>query len=273
MVGRLNPSMREVGTGLLRKRGMCAGNCFRISAIRADPVFRGADDQCSHNTNEISALRTEPVFRDVPGKLVERRWQSKRFRGFGLRGAPVDSPGDGVAGVSITPVCLGFLTSRRLAFGIPAGALPTSHSRVGPEPPATDSARSLPGLGHRDDLSSSSRSDRGQPSAQFRMPRSFLVSRGGSILESAEGWRDFFGNESARGHYLDSGAARRVAKALDEAGIRSSQRQRKVGDYVLKELIEENPLLRPPGLSGRTPYHEGYPPRPRLQCRGERQTR
>jgi hypothetical protein len=35
--------------------------------------------------------------------------------------------------------------------------LPTSHSRIWPEPPATDGARSLPGLGHRDDLSSSSR--------------------------------------------------------------------------------------------------------------------
>ena len=55
--------------------------------------------------------------------------------------------------------------------------------------------------------------------------------------------RDFYGNESARGHYLDAGAARRVAKALDEAGIRPSPRQRKVGDYVLKELIEENPFF------------------------------
>ena len=65
--------MREVGTGLLRKRGKCAGNCFGISEIRADLVFRGANDQCSHNTNEISPLRPELVFRDVPGKLVQRR--------------------------------------------------------------------------------------------------------------------------------------------------------------------------------------------------------
>jgi hypothetical protein len=166
---------------------MCAENCFGISEIRADPVFRGADDQCSHNANEISALQTELVFRDLPGKLVERRGQSKRFRGFGLRRALVDSPCDGVAGVPITPVCPGFLAARRLAVGIPAGALAASHSRVGPEPPATDGARSLPGLGHRDDLSSSSRSDRGQTSAQFRIPGSFLVSSGGSILESAEG--------------------------------------------------------------------------------------
>jgi serine/threonine protein kinase len=55
--------------------------------------------------------------------------------------------------------------------------------------------------------------------------------------------RDYFGNESARGPYIDIGVARRVAKALDEAGIRPSQRQRRVGDYVLKELIEENPLF------------------------------
>jgi len=152
--------MREGGTGLLRKRGKCAENCFGISEIRADLVFRGANDQCSHNANEISALRAELVFRDVPGKLVERRGHAQRFRGFGLRRALVDSPCDGIAGVSTTPVCLGLLTASRLAVRIAAGALPASHSRVGPEPPATDSARSLPGLGHRDDLSSSSRSNR-----------------------------------------------------------------------------------------------------------------
>src|SRR5438309_5128104 len=55
--------------------------------------------------------------------------------------------------------------------------------------------------------------------------------------------RDYFGNESARGPYIDVSVARRVAKALEESGIRPSQRQRRVGDYVLKELIEENPLF------------------------------
>jgi serine/threonine protein kinase len=55
--------------------------------------------------------------------------------------------------------------------------------------------------------------------------------------------REYYGNESARGPYLDLGSARRVAKALDDAGIRPSPRQRRVGDYVLKELIEENPLF------------------------------
>ncbi|NYF54063.1 BREX system serine/threonine kinase PglW [Tunturiibacter gelidoferens] len=55
--------------------------------------------------------------------------------------------------------------------------------------------------------------------------------------------RDYYGNESARRPQIDLSAARRVAKALDEAGIRPSQRQRRVGDYVLQELIEENPLF------------------------------
>jgi serine/threonine protein kinase len=55
--------------------------------------------------------------------------------------------------------------------------------------------------------------------------------------------RDYYGNESARGPQIDVSTAHRVARALDEAGIRPSQRQRRVGDYVLQELIEENPLF------------------------------
>jgi len=126
-------------------------------------------------------LRAELVFRDVPGKLLERCGHSQRFGRFGLRRrALVDSPCDGIAGVPITPVCLGFLTARRLAFRVPAGALPASHSRVRPEPPATDGARSLPGLGHRHP-SSSSLSGRLVTGDQFRMP--------GSVLASAEAFR------------------------------------------------------------------------------------
>jgi hypothetical protein len=55
--------------------------------------------------------------------------------------------------------------------------------------------------------------------------------------------REFYGNESARGPHVDAGVARRVAGALEEAGIRPLQRQRTVGDYVLQELIDENPLF------------------------------
>jgi hypothetical protein len=55
--------------------------------------------------------------------------------------------------------------------------------------------------------------------------------------------REYFGNESARGPAIDRSVARRLAQALEDAGIRPSPRQRRVGDYVLKELIEENQLF------------------------------
>jgi hypothetical protein len=149
--------MLETGTGLSYGNGKCAGNPCRINEIRPDLVFCVPDQECSHNANEISALRSELVFRDVPGKLVQRSWHSQRFRRFRLRRALVNPPGDGIARVPIAPVCLGLLTACRLTFRTPAGPLPDTHARVRPEPPATNGARSLPGLWHRDDSSSSSR--------------------------------------------------------------------------------------------------------------------
>ena len=123
----------------------------------------------------------------MPGKLVEWRGQSQRFGGLrGCRRALVNPPGDRIAAVAIAPVCLGFLTACRLTVGIPAGPLTGSYSRVRPEPPATDRARSLPDLGHRDDLSSSSRLCRPERRRQFRIPGSFLESRTGKLLASAE---------------------------------------------------------------------------------------
>src|ERR1017187_10623028 len=62
-----------------------------------------------------------------PGKLVQRRGQPQRFwRGWGLRRALVDPPGDGVAWVPAAPTGLGFLSARRLAFRLPAGMLAAS---------------------------------------------------------------------------------------------------------------------------------------------------
>ena len=55
--------------------------------------------------------------------------------------------------------------------------------------------------------------------------------------------RDYFGCIQPNGLAIDRPMAKRVAQALDEAGIRPSQRQRRVGDYVLQHLIEENPLF------------------------------
>jgi hypothetical protein len=55
--------------------------------------------------------------------------------------------------------------------------------------------------------------------------------------------RDYFGSIAPHGAAIDRPTAKRIAQALDEAGIRPSQRQRRVGDYVLLHLIEENPLF------------------------------
>src|ERR1035441_158981 len=148
-------------------------------------VFRGPDHWCSHNPNEISALRPELVFRERPGKLVQRRGQPQRFwRGWGLRRALVDPPGDGVAWVPAAPTGLRLLPARGLAFRLPAGMLAAS-SRVRPEPPAANRTRSLPGLRHGD-ASWSPRVGTDGSAVQIRMPGSVLESTGGSILASAE---------------------------------------------------------------------------------------
>ena len=68
--------MREAGTGLLRGKGKPEGKSLWIMKIRADLVFRGAQDYCAHNPKEISTLRTELVFRDIPGKLVQWSWKT-----------------------------------------------------------------------------------------------------------------------------------------------------------------------------------------------------
>ena len=178
--------MLETGTGLLRRKGKYPENPRGINEIRADLIFRGANHQCSHKSNEISALRPELVFREVPRKLLQRGGQSKRVGRFCLCGALINPPRDGITRIPLAPVCRGFLTARRLAIRIPAGSLSASHSRVRPEPPATDRARFLPGLGHRDP-SSSSRLQPPRDWRQFRMPGSFPASTGGSFLGSAEG--------------------------------------------------------------------------------------
>src|ERR1017187_10573737 len=179
-------SMAQAGTGLSRRKGECAGKSRRINEIRPELVFRGPDHYCSHNPNEISALRPELVFRERPGKLVQRRGQPQRFwRGWGLRRALVDPPGDGVAWVPAAPTGLGFLPARGLAFRLPAGMLAVSYSRVRPGPPAADRTRSLPGLWHGD-ASWSPRVGTDGSAVQIRMPGSVLESTGGSILASAE---------------------------------------------------------------------------------------
>ena len=76
-----------------------------------------------------------------------------------MRRAPVNPPGDGIARVPAAPTCLRFLPAGSLTFRRVTGPLSDSYSRIRPEPPAADSAWSLPSLWHRDDSSSSSRKD------------------------------------------------------------------------------------------------------------------
>jgi hypothetical protein len=55
--------------------------------------------------------------------------------------------------------------------------------------------------------------------------------------------REYFGSIPAHGTVIDRPTARHIAQALEDAGIRPSARQRRVGDYVLQNLIEENPIF------------------------------
>jgi len=165
-------------------RGKCAENCLRINKIRPELVFRGPDEECAHNSNEISAFRPELVFREVPGKWPQRGGQPQRFRRRLPRAALLDPVADGVVRVPGTPAGLGLLPPRRLALRLAARVLTASDTGIGPEPPAADRAGSLPGLRHGD--SSSPCCSQRPTSFSYSLPGSFLVSRGGSILASAE---------------------------------------------------------------------------------------
>ena len=141
--------MREAGTGPFRRSGKCAENLRGISYIRAELVFRGAEEKSAHNPNEISAFSPKLVFRQIPGKLVQRRRQAQRFGGrIGAQCPLLDAIGRCVVRVPRAPVRLRFAAARRLALLRAAGALPHANSRVRPKPPPADGARSLPGLGH-----------------------------------------------------------------------------------------------------------------------------
>ncbi|MCA9111861.1 MAG: NERD domain-containing protein, partial [Planctomycetaceae bacterium] len=49
------------------------------------------------------------------------------------------------------------------------------------------------------------------------------------------------GIEAHAGHVIDSRVAKALSRAIEQAGIRPSQRSRRVGDYVLGELLGEGP--------------------------------
>ena len=148
--------MAETGTGLSRRLGKWACKARGINQIRAELVFRRPDHKCSHNPNEISPLWPELVFREIPGKLVQRRGQTQRFRLRTLWIRPlVDPPRGGITRVAAAPTGLGLLPACHLALRLPTGVLAISCPRVRPEPPAANRTRSLPGLWHGDDSTSS----------------------------------------------------------------------------------------------------------------------
>ena len=112
-------------------------------------VFRCIEQEYAHNRNEINAFAAELVFREVPGELVQGRRDTERFRlWWGLGVALIDSVGCAVAGVSRSPVGLGFLTPGGLTGGVTAGPLAISYSRIRIEPSQADPTGAFPGSGH-----------------------------------------------------------------------------------------------------------------------------
>jgi hypothetical protein len=127
-------------------------------------------------------LRAELIFREVPGKLLQWWRQMERFRRRCLRRTLVQSPGDRIVRVPLSPAGLCLLPSGGLTLRFATGSLPVSHSRVRLEPPAAGSTWLLPDLRHRDDSSWVIT----RRSRQARLPGSFLESAGGLVLKSAE---------------------------------------------------------------------------------------
>jgi hypothetical protein len=134
-------------------RGKWAGNHRGIKEMRADLVFRGAHQECAHNPKKISGLGAELVFREVPGKSVQRGWHPQWSRQPFLGLALLDAVRRRIIWIGGAPPRLSFPPPCGLAFGLVAGVLTVSDTRIRPEPPAADRARPLPGLGHRDSSS------------------------------------------------------------------------------------------------------------------------
>jgi len=171
----------------LQKGGKCVGNSRGIKPIRAELVFRGTHQECSHNSNEISAFLPELVFRQIPGKSVQRGWQAQWLWLLFLRVPLQDPVGCGIIRIRCAPPWLGvFFRPCRLALWLAAGMLARPHSCVGTEPMTAKGTRPLPGRGHRDSSSQRAAAPRRSP---FKLPGSFLESRGGKFFASAEASR------------------------------------------------------------------------------------
>jgi serine/threonine protein kinase len=85
-----------------------------------------------------------------------------------------------------------------------------------------------------------------EESAAYRVCTRDKLAKDGSIKEkgilSALMHRDFLGSAEAPKSYITPSIVKTVVRAMEQVGIKSSQRNRKVGDYILKEILYENPL-------------------------------
>ncbi len=57
--------------------------------------------------------------------------------------------------------------------------------------------------------------------------------------------RDGQGIDSQLRTTIDAKVARGIAKAIEDSGIRPSQKSRRIGDFVLGALIADGPVIRP----------------------------
>ena len=158
-------------------RGKCSGNPPGIKHLRADLVFRGAHQECTHNTKKISGFAADLVFRQIPGKSVQRGWQTQGFRRLCLCLTLLDAIRCRVIRVRGAPSRLSLLPPCCLALRLVAGVLTVAHTRIRPEPPPADRARPLPGLRHRASSSAPTTA----------RCRGFSSHGGGSVLESRAG--------------------------------------------------------------------------------------
>jgi hypothetical protein len=113
--------------------------------------------KCAHNAYEISALHTELGLRDVPGKSIQRSWQTERFRRRINNHPRLDTATRKVIRIPRSPNRLLLPPTRGLAGRLAASPLSATNSVVGTKPAMADATRALPGDGHDEPSSPSPR--------------------------------------------------------------------------------------------------------------------
>jgi len=89
---------------VLHRTGVkCVHKPCGLNGINSELVLRGPKQDCAKNPNEISAFDPELVLRDVPGKSAQWQRQPQRLGRLILLAALLDSAGDEVVRIPITP--------------------------------------------------------------------------------------------------------------------------------------------------------------------------